>query len=105
MTFKYGNKEYTLKYGVRALIKLEEYFNVPISKIADKFMDSKNLSIRDLYELFKAGLAKNKPPLTDEDIEEIIDSMGFNKIAELVGKAFQESFEPAKEVKEEMQNF
>ena len=105
MEFKFGNKTYKLKYGVKALMELEDYFKAPISKIAEKFSSGNEFSIKDIFMLFKAGLLKNKPSPQDEEIEEMIDELGFKKVSELVAKAFSESFNPDENVQKQMQNF
>ena len=105
MQFKFGNKTYTMKYGVKALMQLEDYFKMPISKIGEKFSNGNEVGIKDLFVLFKVGLLKNKPQPTDEEVEEMMDELGIEKVSKLVAEAFNESLNPDKNIEKEIKNF
>jgi hypothetical protein len=104
VVFKVAGKEYTIKYGIKALKHLEQELNATITEISDKFQSGK-FGINDLYKIFAAGLITKHPDLTTEDIENIMDELGIKKVSEIIAQAFNEAFKPDEEVEKQLKNF
>lgn len=70
-----------LRYGFKAIKKLEQYFNIPVIKLYDflqeKLVD-KTFSSDDLLELLWIGLLKDDKALTKEKLEEILDDSAYS---------------------------
>src|SRR5262245_59982167 len=90
VVFESGGKSYTFKLGVNAQVMLEQKVKMPLSKFLkeDKIQD---LGITDLRMIFWAGLYRQHQ-LTEEDVGDMIDDIGPERVAEI----FIEAFESAK---------
>ena len=86
VTFESGGKSYTFKLGVNAQVMLEQRVKMPLSKFfkQDKLAD---LGIADLRMIFWAGLYRQHQ-LTEEDVGDIIDDIGPEKVSEIFVQAF-----------------
>lgn len=104
MIINVGGKKYDVKYGIKALMKLEEEFNAPITEIANKFQSNK-FGITDLFKIFAAGFITKHPEVEKEEIINIIDELGLKEVSDIVAKAFNEAFNTDKKVKEKLENF
>lgn len=80
VTFKVGNDEYKLKYGIKELVELEEKLGVKLTELGETA-----LSIKNIKDLMIIGLQNNQ--LSEDEAMEIIDEVGLNKMAELVNQA------------------
>ena len=80
VTFKVGNDEYKLKYGIKELVELEEKLGVKLTELGETA-----LSIKNIKDLMIIGLQNNQ--LSEDEAIEIIDEVGLNKMAELVNQA------------------
>lgn len=77
-----------LRYGMNALVKIEEMIGRPISKL-----DLENISIKDLRTIIYAGLFHEDKNLSPEKIGELIDEFSdINTVAEKLGEAMTEAF-------------
>ena len=80
VTFKVGNDEYKLKYGIKELVELEEKLGVNLTQLGEKA-----LSIKNIKDMMIVGLQNNQ--LSEDEAMEIIDEVGLKKMAELVNQA------------------
>ncbi|MFI3167137.1 MAG: hypothetical protein R3Y32_03365 [Bacillota bacterium] len=77
-----------LRYGINALVIVEELTGRAITKL-----DLKNISIKDLRTIVYAGLSHEDKDLTPESVGEIIDTYSdITYVAEKVGEAFSLAF-------------
>ena len=90
VNFECGGKTYTFKLGTNAQVMLEQKVKMPMSKFLkqDRIED---LGIVDLRSIFWAGLFRQHQ-LTEEEVGDIIDNIGPEKVADI----FLEAFESAK---------
>ena len=79
-TFKVGNDEYKLKYGIKELVELEEKLGVSLTQLGEKA-----LSIKNIKDMMIVGLQNNQ--LSEDEAMDIIDEVGLKKMAELVNQA------------------
>lgn len=67
---KIGEKEYTLEFTRRGVEDAERVFNTSLARVeAETVADSFNV----LKTLLYAGLVKNHPTLTKDDMEDVLD--------------------------------
>jgi len=75
-----------LRYGMNALVKIEEMIGRPISKL-------ENISIKDMRTIIYAGLFHEDKNLSPEKVGELIDEFSdINTVAEKLGEAMTEAF-------------
>jgi hypothetical protein len=73
------DKPRTMRYGMNALIKIEELTGKQITKL-----DLDNLSIKDLRTIIYAGLFHEDPTLTPDQCADLVD--GFSSVTEVAQK-------------------
>ena len=78
----------TLRYGMNALVKIEELTGKAISKL-----DLENISVKDLRTMVYAGLFHEDKSLTPEKVADLIDEYSnLSTVAEKLGEAMTLSF-------------
>src|SRR5690606_25589451 len=58
---KAGNKIYTLRLSVGALVQLEEHFGLGINQIAQKLSNTENMRLTDWVAVMWAAMRKHQP--------------------------------------------
>lgn len=82
------DKARNLRYGMNALVKVEELTGKSITKL-----DLENLSMKDLRTILFAGLYHEDRELTPEKVGELIDEhSNIAAVAEKLGEAFTVAF-------------
>lgn len=82
------DKTRNLRYGMVALMKIEEKINKPISKI-----NFEEVTTKDMAVIIWAGLVHEDKTLTPDKVAELIDEYSdLNSAAQIMGKALQEAF-------------
>ncbi len=82
------DKARNLRYGMNALVKVEELTGLPITKL-----DLENMSMTDLRTILFAGLCHEDETLTPEKVGELIDDYSdIGTIAQKLGEAFTVAF-------------
>ena len=82
------DKARNLRYGMNALVKVEELIGKPITKL-----DLENISMKDLRSILYAGLYHEDKELTSESVGNLIDEYSnITAIAEKLGEAFNIAF-------------
>ena len=77
-----------LRYGMNALVKIEEIIGKSITKL-----DLSNISMKDLRTILFAGLYHEDKELTPKKVGDLIDNYGnINDIATKLGEAFTLAF-------------
>ncbi len=76
-------KEYTLYFDNRAFRVAEKAMGHSLSALQD--------SIGSLTMLLHAGLLRYQPQITLDQVDEIVDELGYEKIAEVLGEAMAAS--------------
>lgn len=81
-------KARNLRYGINALVKIEELTGRPITKL-----DLDNISMKDLRTILYAGLCHEDNSLTPEKVGELIDEYStVDEMANKLGEAFTIAF-------------
>lgn len=82
------DKPRSLRFGLNALVRVEEMIGKPISKL-----DLDNISVKDMRTIIYAGLFHEDKNLTPERVGELIDDYSdINTVAEKLGEAMTEAF-------------
>lgn len=82
------DKPRTLRYGINALVKVEELTGKSITKL-----DLNQVGIKDLLIIIYAGLCHEDKDLTIEKVGELIDEYSdLTTIADKLGEAFTLAF-------------
>lgn len=80
VVFEAGGKSYRLVFGNRALRLVEK-------QLGRSFTEIDEGSINDLTVLIWAGLQRYQPELGIEDVDDLIDEVGYAALGSLVEKA------------------
>ena len=92
-----GEKTYTLRYGVNALIALSEGLGCKTIMEIGQRLSSDRISFRDLRMLLKAALERHHPEISETDVGDLIDEMGgVGVVLELIPTVLDAAF-PAKQ--------
>ncbi len=82
------DKPRTLRYGINALVKIEEILGRPIMNL-----DLENLGVKELRVILYAGLCNDDKSLTIEQVGDLIDEYSdLTTIAEKLGEALSLAF-------------
>ncbi len=82
------DKARNLRYGINALVKVEELIGKPLTQL-----DLEHISIKDLRAILFAGLYHEDKALTPELTGELIDEYSsINDVAVKLGEAFTLAF-------------
>ena len=86
-------KTYKLCLGNKALYFLEDEFGLTIRELFTKLKE--DLSIKKFTLIILASLKKYHPDITLEEVHDIIDAVGYEKISEVVRHLFESQFQTA----------
>ncbi len=82
------DKKRNLRYGMNALVTVEEQIGKPITSL-----DLENISMKDLRSILYAGLVHEDKDLTPEQTGNLIDEYSnITDVAEKLGEAFGLAF-------------
>lgn len=106
-TFESQGKKFTAVFGFRAMKQVEKHFDLPFLQAIMRVMPAVTLdtledqdklraaasSVRftDLGVLFGAALVKHHPGLTEDEIDELIDDIGLERVSEIIGNTVASS--------------
>lgn len=86
------DKARNLRYGMNALVKIEELTGKPITKL-----DLESISMKDLRIIVYAGLCHEDKDLTLEGVGELIDNYSdITQVANKIAEAFTIAFGSSK---------
>lgn len=92
--FEHGGKSYTFKFGTNTQAIIESRVGMSVNKFMKE--KSEQFGAGDLRLIFWAGLYQ-KHRLTEEDVGDMIDEMGPEKVAQIFWTAVKEASVKAKE--------
>ncbi len=81
--FSAGGKKYKLFFDNRAFRTVEKSMGRPLSLMQD--------SVSDFTILLHAGLGRHHPELSADDVDEIINELGYDAMMEVLSEAIKES--------------
>jgi hypothetical protein len=103
VTFEGGGKTYTAFFGFRAMKTIEQHYDLPFFQALQRAMPSlsaedagdaakvaaagASIRLSDVGKLFEVSLLKHHPDVTEEEVEELIDAIGFEKAGAILGQA------------------
>jgi myo-inositol catabolism protein IolC len=93
------NDKYEIKFTTNALADLEQVSGRSFSEVVSEF-GSGRLRISDLRSLIMVGVrhgTRSAARFSEMDAGNLIDEVGYEAIAEAIGKAFEEAFPAAGE--------
>ena len=96
-------ERFTLRLSTNAMCELEAAFNASIQTVFAR-LDAGEAGVRltALRTVMRDMLADRHPDKTDERTGEIMDALGFDEAARLIGEAAQLAFPEAKETPGEL---
>lgn len=88
-----GDTTYTARFGMNALAKIEEEFGKSVESV---FADiEKQKSIRATRTLIRCAIQTHHPEVTDEDVGNIMDAVGLDKLSDLMAEGVKAAFPDA----------
>lgn len=90
ITLEAKGKTYTIVYGNRAFRTIEKELHRPIVRLNQESLD-------DLTTVIWGGLLANHPGITIDEVDDIIDEVGYVKIGEIVKTAVEKALPEAAE--------
>ena len=104
ISFRACSKDWTLKFGHIAKVKVEKAFNIGFGAAVqaafpgitadsmddpDAFNEAlKNIRFEHIGTLFHCGLVE---PVSEDELGDLIDELGYDKVGSLIGEAFSEA--------------
>lgn len=90
VTFECEGKNYRFKLGTNAQVIIEKKAGMPLSKFlkADRLDE---IGAEGIRMIFWAGLTRQHPELTEDEVGDILDELGADRIKDI----FEEAFEAA----------
>jgi len=101
---KYSDTEtdvFWAEFGWSAFAEIEAHFDVTAEE-ADETAQAriaarlKNPGFRDMLFLFKAGMRKHQPDMTDDEVVEVMDELGKGGAMRVITEAFKLAFDENK---------
>lgn len=89
VSFKANGASYVLLFSTRVMRKVEGHFGQSFIDVADRL--STQHRVDDLVNVMRLGLSENHR-LTMEDVDKIVDDLGYLQTNALVGKAMEAAF-------------
>ena len=87
-----GERTYTLRFGVNALIALQDELGQSLDQLVKRVQgDSMAVSLRDLRVMLWSGLVTHHAGITLAQAGEIIDDAGMEVVAKALNEAVQAS--------------
>lgn len=78
-----GEKEYTLRFDLNALVELEDKLGVPLSE-----MGNMKITIRNIRSMLWAGILHEAPELTEAEIGKYVDMGNMEEVQTAISQAF-----------------
>jgi hypothetical protein len=92
-TFEVGGKTYTGRYGMNALVEIEELFGKPVEAV---FADlARDKSMKTARGLIWAALVQYHPDLTQAAVGDLIDEAGLDKLEAIMAAGIKAAFPDA----------
>jgi hypothetical protein len=88
--FIFETETYTLRLGINEFIDIEERLGTSMIDVAQKFANG-NMRMLDFAVVFAAALKRSAPGITIDTAGTIIEHLGAEKAAELLGSAILQS--------------
>jgi hypothetical protein len=83
-----GGKRYTFVLGTYALAALERRMKMPWPKLFKKAADGE-WGINEILATVHAGLLRHQRDMTEEQVADLIDQVGIERINEVLGEAIK----------------
>ncbi|MCY8048446.1 gene transfer agent family protein [Bacillus haynesii] len=78
-----GDKEYSLRYDLNALVELEDRMGVPLSEMGEM-----KITIRTVRSMLWAGVLHENPDVTEEELGKYVDMENLEDIQGAISEAF-----------------
>lgn len=106
-SFDAGGVKYTAVFGFRAMKAVEAHYDKPFFHAIQQAMPqvrpedaadpdaimaaSLNIRMTDVGVLLRCALLKHHPGLTEDEVDDLIDEIGIDKVGEIIGQAVSSS--------------
>lgn len=78
-----GDKEYTLRFDLNALVELEDKMGVPLSEMGEM-----KITIRNVRSMLWAGVLHQEPEITEQEIGKFVDMDNMEEVQTAISEAF-----------------
>ncbi|SDP92508.1 Phage tail tube protein, GTA-gp10 [Phyllobacterium sp. YR620] len=100
VAFKAGDSEYTLSFSINATCELEDHFDLPIGKVAEKLQKNPaEVRMSDLRAFIWAALRDNHPEVDMIEAGRIATEAGVKPVITAITQCFIAAFPPAEAAK------
>ncbi|WP_226578894.1 hypothetical protein [Acuticoccus sediminis] len=92
LTFSALGSNVVMVFDFNAICEIEDEFDMSVSELQDTLQAPRMKMIRSI---FRIGLSRHHPDITDRKAGEIIGDIGIQRAAGLIGEAFSAAFPQA----------
>lgn len=92
VTFKAGDKTFTLRFTINELCDVQDLFACRMEEMEARINAA---TIREMRSIVRIGLSEKHPELTDKDVGSIMTEANFATVLQKVGEAFVLAFPAA----------
>jgi len=84
--FDARGQAWTFKLGTNAQVLIESKAGMPMPQFIKRF---DNLGASEIRMIFWAGLQRQHPEVTEDDVGDMIDELGADRVADIFKEAFE----------------
>jgi hypothetical protein len=99
VSFEANDQSYTMRFSTNALCELEDALDMGINAVAEQLSKPDTLRLKTVRAVFWAGLRDHHPGMTVDDAGNLVSDITMPKALELIGKAFELTFQDAPKVR------
>lgn len=99
VSFEVAGVNYTMRFSANALCELEDALDMGINAVATQLGNPASLRLKTVRAVFWAGLRDHHPDMTTVQAGDLVTELGIPRAIELVGKAFELTFQDAPKVR------
>lgn len=92
LTFQANGSSFVLTFDFNALCEMEDALDMGVADLQDAMQSPRMKMVRTI---FRIGLARHHPTVTDQQAGEIIGEVGIQRAADMIGQAFAAAFPAA----------
>lgn len=94
--FEAQGQTWTLKLGTKAMRKIEGATGMPMPAVGRALEKEETASIDLVAKVFWGALQHHHPDLSVDDVDDLMDDLGLDKVGPLIAQAFEAAQAPKK---------
>lgn len=87
VSFEALGQSWTIKLGTNAMCEIEDRTGMSINKIGDK-LNGDGFTMKLMRTVFVCGMLDHHEGITDRDVGNILDDIGFEQASDVMQRAF-----------------